>query len=148
MYKLAKNKIVIEKAIDEVFNYAANLENFAQWFPGVVSIASANSLKFTENGKKYRETFSSIGSEKKVIIEVKDCLVMKHLMTESDFLPILPRMEMTFQKLDGNRTEVVWSMFSRNNSLLWLLFIPLVKLVMHNRSRKGLSRLRDILATS
>jgi hypothetical protein len=146
MHKLAKNKIIVDKGVDTVFNYAANLENFALWFPGVVSIASANDLKFMEKGKKYRETFTSLGSKKKVIIEVKECLPMQQLITESEFLPILPRMEITFQKLDGNRTEVSWSMFSRNNSFLWLIFQPLAKLIMHNRSKKGLRRLKEIMA--
>lgn len=148
MYKLAKNKIVVERGVDEVFNYTANLENFAFWFPGVVSIASANSLAFYEKGKRYRETFSSLGSKKKVTIEVKDCLIGRHLITESEFSPILPRMEIAFQKITADRTEVVWSMFSRNRGFLWLFLLPLVKLVMHHRSKKGLKRLRDILAQS
>lgn len=148
MYKLAKNKIVVEKGVDEVFNFAANLENFALWFPGVESITSANSMGFAEKGKKYKETFSVLGSKKKVTIEVKDCLVRQHIITESEFLPILPRMEIDFQELADNQTEIVWSMFSRNNAFLWVLLLPLVKLVMHIRSKKGLVRLRDIIMHS
>jgi hypothetical protein len=66
MYKLAKNKIVVEKGVAEVFNYTANLENFALWFPGVESITSANSLGFTEKGKRYRETLFLLGDEEKI----------------------------------------------------------------------------------
>ncbi len=146
MHKLAKNRIIVEKGVDEVFNYAANLENFSAWFPGVVSITSANNLKFMEKGKKYRENFSSLGSQKKVIIEVKHCSMREQLITESEFLPILPRMEIAFQKLDVNRTEVIWSMFSRNSRLPWLLFLPLAKWIMHSRSKKGLRRLKEIMA--
>ena len=144
---------VIRRALDflqrkesgEVFKFAANLENFALWFPGVESITSANSLLYAEVGKNYKETFSSLGSKQKVLVEVKDCQVEKYIITESEFLPVLPRMEISFQAMADNKTEVVWSMVSRNRGLLWAILVPLVKLVMNNRSRKGLTRLREIL---
>lgn len=145
MYKLARNKITVERGSGDVFNFAANLENFALWFPGVESITSANSLPFTEKGKKYKETFASLGSKKKVVVEVKDCQVEKYIVTESEFMPVLPRMEISFHALPDNRTEIVWSMVSRNSGLLWAILVPLVKLIMHNRSKRGLVRLRKLL---
>lgn len=127
MYKLANNRIIIKRAIEDVFEYAANLENFNLWFPGVESIKAANDLKFTEKGKRYKEVFSSFGVRKKVIIEVKECILMSKIATESEFLPVLPRMEILFSKINDEETEVIWSMFSRNTRLTWVLLLPLAK---------------------
>ena len=145
MRKLASNKIVINKGVHEVFNFAANLENFAAWFPGVETITPANELDFTKTGKRYKEVFTSLGSKRKVIVEVKECVSPLCLITESEFRPVLPRMEIRFHELSPDKTEVTWSMFSRNQSITWLIFLPLAKLVMHTRSRKGLKRLAEIL---
>jgi hypothetical protein len=44
MIELANTFLAINAPINTVFNYISNMENYINWFPGIVDIRSANSV--------------------------------------------------------------------------------------------------------
>ena len=56
MYLLADAAIDIACPCTEAFDYTCDLENFAEWFPGVISVVAHNDVPFSESGREYRET--------------------------------------------------------------------------------------------
>ena len=146
MILLAEQSIQIARSIESVFAFAANLENFSQWFPEVADVRTLDNRDYTEPGVEYIETVHMpLGPPRKVRIRVRECEVDNHLITEGNLMPILPRMEMYF--LDrGEYTEVQWRMFARGRGFLFQrILAPIARATMQKRSRKGLQRLKEIL---
>lgn len=146
MNVIANESTVIQQNAEVVFSYVSDLENFGEWFPGVVSIKSLNALSATQIGKKYQEIVKlPFKGEKTVCIEVKEFLLNKNLVTEGDLSPLLPRMTITLTGTQGE-TKLNWCMESRNNHPLFrVTLLPLARIVMSRRAKQGLSQLRSKL---
>jgi uncharacterized protein YndB with AHSA1/START domain len=147
MDSLADTSIVIACSAEHAFIYAANLENFPQWFPGVIATASADALPFATVGKQYRETFATpLGGQRHVLIRVVDVAPPHRLVTEGALAPLLPRMEITFAECGPHRCRVTWRMLSRNTRrwARWTV-LPLARRVMTKRADIGLRRLKERL---
>ena len=146
MYLLADAVVTVECARAKAFDYAANLENFVDWFPGVVSIVASDELPAAAIGKKYLETVS-LPLRKAVGHDSGDrCQAPQHLVTEGDLRPLLPRMEMEFVDAGQNTCEVRWRMLSRNeNRLAGGTVLPVAGWVMRRRAKIGLRNLKLLL---
>jgi len=150
MAVLAKNKIKINHPITQVYEFVVNMENFIKWFPGVFNIESHNDLRHGVVGKKYLETIKvPFKREQKIIIEVKKAETGTLFITESEYLPLLPKMVVVFSKNPDNSTNVSWAMESRNKKIIFnLLFSPLVKHILKKRAEIGVLQLKKILEGS
>jgi hypothetical protein len=105
MYLLADAVITVECSCAKAFEYAANLEKFVDWFPGVVTIVASDDVSAAAIGKRYMETVSvPLRGKRSVTIRVREATVPQHLVTEGDLRPLLPRMEMEF--VDAGQTPV------------------------------------------
>jgi hypothetical protein len=147
MDSLADTSIAIACSAEQAFDYAANLENFPEWFPGVIATASDDALPFATVGKQYRETFATpLGGQRQVLIRVIDVAAPYRLVTEGALTPLLPRMEITFAECGPHSCRVTWRMLSRNTGrwARWTV-LPLARLVMTKRAGIGLRRLRERL---
>lgn len=143
MYLLAHTATFIECPRDVAFNYAANLENFAEWFPGVIQIAAANSLPFDAVGKQYRETVAvPLRGQRPVLLRVVEVMTPSRIVTEGALPTVLPRMEIEFREAGPDKCEVDWRMFSRTTSGLarWTI-LPFARRLMTRRARAGMRRL-------
>lgn len=147
MYKIAENSIRIDCRPDIVFGYVSNLENFGEWFPGVLEIDSASEGAHGSVGKKYKESVKGpFGKKNTVIIEVKEVDPNQRLVTEAEFAPLLPRMDIRFDTQNGEQTVVSWRMDSRTESRLFsLLFLPFIRRVMEKRAQLGMVNLKNLL---
>ncbi|MBL0728581.1 SRPBCC family protein [Piscinibacter sp. HJYY11] len=144
MYLLAHTSILISCPVQRAFDFAANLENFSTWFPGVIAIASDDGLPFTAVGKQYRETVAMpLRGRREVSIRVKEAVSPHRLVTEGALATLLPRMEIDFHERGPDACEMTWRMLSRNRALLprWTV-LPLARRVMARRAAVGLRRLK------
>lgn len=143
---LANQSIEVSAHITTVFSYAANLENFPAWFPGVLSIQARDSLAVDEVGKAYDEVVSMpFGRSAKVRIQVVEAENPTRLATEGDFQLLLPRMELDFQPVGGDKTRVEWRMYSRRSGVLAGLMLPILRFALMSRSRRALTELKGLL---
>jgi hypothetical protein len=147
MYLLAHTTTFIECPRELAFRYAANLENFAEWFPGVIRVAAANDLPFDARGKQYRETVAvPLRGQRPVSLQVVDVAAPARIVTEGSLPTLLPRMEIVFREAGPGRCEVDWQMHSRSTSGLarWTL-LPLARHLMTQRARAAMQRLKTRL---
>ncbi|UGT66019.1 SRPBCC family protein [Nocardia gipuzkoensis] len=148
MFPIAGADTVVACSPEKAFAYAANLENFAAWFPGVISIDSDDELPFTAVGKHYRETVAvPLRGRREVRIKVVEVgASRRRLVTEGRLPLLLPRMEMEFLDAGPHACEVRWRMFSRNTRALprWTV-LPLARFVIRRRAESALRNLRQRL---
>lgn len=85
MHLLAEQSIDIACSVAVAYDFACNLERFGEWFPGVLTMASANSLDHAVVGKQYMETVAvPLRGTRKVTITVKEAEADKRFVTEGD----------------------------------------------------------------
>lgn len=144
MYLLAEVVVTVACSRAKAFDYAADLENFLHWFPGVSTITATDELPMSTRGKKYTETVSvPLGGTRSVTIQVIEATAPNRIVTHGDMRPILPRMEMEFVQTGQNDCEVHWRMMSRNeNRLATCTVLPVAGRVMRRRAQVGLRNLK------
>ena len=117
MILLAEKTMTLTQSKEQVFSYVTNMENYGEWFPGVVSIESSNGLPHGVIGKKYKESLLMPEGEVSLVIEVKDCLLNRRFYTEGSLNPVLPAMLMEFELTELGETKFFLRYFSRNAEL-------------------------------
>lgn len=150
MYLLADRSIDIACSQERAFTYAADLETFPKWFPGVLEIASNDALPFTSLGKQYREAVVvPMRGKQTVFIRVTDISAPHRLVTEGSLALLLPRMEIEVERVGRDACRVRWRMMSRNAGALprWTV-LPWARRVITKRAEKGLRALKAILERS
>lgn len=147
MYLLADAAVDIACSCAEAFDYACDLENFGEWFPGVINVVAHNDVPFSERGREYHETVViPLRGRRSVTIRVVDAEAPRWLVTEGDLTIVMPRMEIRITPSSPKGCTVHWRMFSRNTDALALRSVlPLVRIVMARRATTGLNRLRERL---
>ena len=137
-------KVSINRTNADIFDYVSNMEKFGEWFPGVISITSDDGVAHGEVDKKYLETVKvPLVGLKQISISVVDSQYGHFFVTEGDFSPLLPRMEIDIKKIDHMSSSVSWRMYSRNNkSIVKVLLLPLAKLIMQKRAEVGIKQLK------
>ena len=144
MYLISESTIGIELPSLQVFEYISNMENFAQWFPGVVSIKSVDQKGHGEVGKKYLESVTvPLRGKQNIELSVVESIPGKLFCTIGEFKPLLPKMKIELLDLKDGGCELSWRMYSRNDSkLVHFLVLPLAKRIMQNRAGLGVVRLK------
>jgi len=117
MILLAQNDVFLSVNVTTAFKFVTNMENYKQWFPGVVDIRSANKLAHGIVGKQYIEVLQLPQGIQELTIEVKESVENKHFTTEGDLEPLLPKMTMSFSKNNNNGCHFNLRYFSRNSAL-------------------------------
>lgn len=150
MILLAKTEIRIATKAAEAYRILSDMERFGEWFPEVISITSANDMKCGEIGKKYLETVSiPLRGKREIELRVAESIENQRFVTEGDFVPLLPRMEIFIAELSETEILVKWSMFSRNrNKLVQVLILPLAKRIIQQRANIASDRLKQLLEMS
>lgn len=144
MYLLAEVVVTVACSRAKAFDYAANLENFVHWFPGVAAITAKDELPVSTPGKTYTETVSvPLRGTRTVTIRVTEATAPNRIVTQGDMRPLLPRMEMEFVQTGQNTCGVHWRMMSRNeNGLAACTVLPVAAWVMRRRAKIGLRNLK------
>ena len=144
MYLLAQADVAIDCPQRVAFDFAANLENFPAWFPGVLHVDAANDLPFDSVGKRYRESFEApMRARRSVDIRVVEVASPSRIVTEGTLASVLPRMEIVFRPTSPGACTVEWRMWSRRTSgLSRFIVLPLARRLMTRRARQGLQALK------
>ncbi|MCX2929468.1 SRPBCC family protein [Mycobacterium sp. CVI_P3] len=147
MYTLAKAAIHIDCPVPMVFAYAADLENFGDWFPGVIAVAARDELPFDAIGKRYAETVAvPLRGKRDVLLRVVDVKPPRRLVTEGDLPMVLPRMEIDVEDSGMGSCDVRWRMVSRNRSAVARhSILPIAGWLMRRRATTGLRTLKTRL---
>lgn len=147
MRLIAKTDVKIENSSGKIFSVISNMERFGDWFPHVKSIRSIDDKPHGKIGKKYLEVVSvPIRGDKEIEIVVVDSLVNERFVTEGNFSPLFPRMEIQISEDGPNSTLVRWSMYSRSSSLLVKAFLlPLAVKTMQSRADIAAVNLKNLL---
>ncbi|GAB3541658.1 hypothetical protein GCM10027343_12460 [Noviherbaspirillum agri] len=150
MHLLAEESIHIKRPASDVFNYVTDMERFGEWFPGVLSIESANQHQHGQVGKEYLETVSiPLRGERKIKLVVREAEAGRRFVTEGKLSPLMPRMEVTFSPVAVASCQLTWRMYSRNNGgFVRLALLPLARRVMRKRAAAGVKRLKRHLEQS
>ena len=147
MYLISESSINIELPCIRVFDYISNMENFAQWFPGVISIKSVDQKEHGMVGKKYLEVVSiPLQGKKSIEISVIESIPGKVFRTTGEFKPLFPRMEIELNDSKEGACGLCWRMYSRNDAkLVQLLLLPIAKRIMQKRAEIGVKNLKQML---
>lgn len=147
MNLLADASVDIACPCTDVFDYACDLENLAEWFPGVITVVAHNDVPFCRRGREYRETvLLPLRGRRSVPIRVVDSEPPRSLATEGDLPLVHPRLEIHITECGADSCSVHWRMLSRsNNALVRFAVLPLVRAVMSRRASAGLHRLKERL---
>ncbi|MFC3153242.1 SRPBCC family protein [Litoribrevibacter euphylliae] len=117
MIELAKVSTTISAPVAAVFDYVTNMENYGEWFPGVVAIKSGNNLPHARVGKTYLETLQLPGGEHELSIDVVQSEALSLFLTQGDLEGILPQMTMRFSEEQEGVCTFDLQYHSRNSSL-------------------------------
>ena len=144
MHLLTEKTVDIQRPALAVFAYVTNMENFGEWFPGVIAIRSANALPHGQPGKQYLETVSvPLRGTRKITVEVREVRGQRFFATEGRFPPLMPRMELTLDAKGENACTFTYRVFSRSDSLIArYTLLPLARRVMGQRAAEGVAALK------
>lgn len=146
MIILATTSISISAPIETIFEYVTNMENYKQWFPGVIHIKSANDVQHGTVGKTYVETLSLPNGNVDLIIEVVQCETNRLFLTQGDLPGIFPQMTITFSNGTSSHCHMNLQYHSRSNELT--LTSDLVQALQEDltiRANDGVKKLKSIL---
>ncbi len=144
---LTTQEIRIKTPIEVVFDFISNMENFKYWFPEVSDIISENDLEHGAVGKTYLELVNlPPNGEQKLKIEVKQVKTPILFITESEYVPLLPRMTIRLNQINDHETDTSWSMHSRNDDTKFVTeTLPNFKSLISDRAEIGLKKLKKLL---
>jgi len=144
---LVDETLTINRPILEVFNFLSNHENYARWFPDVVSITSVNDLPHGSVGKVYSELLKlPAGRSRNITIEVVESRSPAVFITEGNFPPLHPRMEVRLFEKSARESILNWKFYSRSQSAFGRLIVgALIKKSVVKQSERGLKRLKIFL---
>jgi carbon monoxide dehydrogenase subunit G len=146
MIELTEASITITTPIDTVFKYVSNMENYKEWFPGVIDITSANDLSHGVVGKTYIETLSLPNGDAELVIEVDQCEINHLFLTKGNLAGILPQMTVVFSIDEENHCEVRLKYHSRNPELTPTSHIIMaLREDLTIRANKGVAKLKAIM---
>ena len=145
---LADNTIMVDQPADKVFAFLSNHENYARWYPGVVSVVSANDLPHGAVGKEYDEVIRlPSGGEKTIAIRVVESQSPGRFVTEGRFPPLHPRMEISVKSLPAGGSSIMIRFFSRNRALLArMIFRVTLRPMVARQFGQAIPRLKECLS--
>ena len=144
---LVDETLTINRPILEVFDFLSNHENYALWFPDVVSITSVNDLPHGSVGKVYSELLKlPAGRSRNITIEVVESRSPAVFITEGNFPPLHPRMEVRLFEKSARECILNWKFYSRSQSAFGRLIVgALIRKSVAKQSERGLKRLKILL---
>ncbi len=144
---LADETLSIRRPVAEVFAFLSDHENYVRWYPGVVSVTSADRLPAGMAGKRYRETLRlPSGRQRAFDIDVIESRPPELFITEGTLAPIFPRMEIRLGASSAEETVLHLTFLSRQRSAVGRLLIrALVRRAVQRQTRRGLAKLKLLL---
>jgi carbon monoxide dehydrogenase subunit G len=134
--------VVIQKPVEEVFDFATNLVNAPLLLPGVIKTEMLTDGGI-RTGARFRETRGIKGKERSAVIEVV-AHERPHLHAAGAAMMGMKAIYTFRFAADGSGTRVDMDALITGN-LLWKLFLGLMSRMMEKSDGEYLTRLRDAL---
>ena len=123
---LVDERIVIDRPVETVFDFISNHENYANWFPGVISVEAKKDAGGNEVGQTYEEVLRMpSGRHRPMTITVAACVSPNHFKTVGDFPPLMPSMVIDCAAGGPKSTCLRLRFFSRQKSTLLRMLIKI-----------------------
>ncbi len=144
---LLDRTLTINRSIDYVFDFISNHENYAKWYPGVISVRASNELPHGIVAKQYEEVLRlPTGRNRKIRIEVVEAKSPVLFVTEGEFPPLHPRMTFGLSADGDTTTQIRWTFESRSQSLFGRFVVnTLLRPAMLKQSAVASRNLKSIL---
>ncbi len=103
--------------VEKVFDYLSDHTNYADWYPGVISVSKRINDEQIGVGTIFDEVIRlPTGGETTIEITVVEHDARRRFVTEGNFKPLFPRMEFDFCSEPSGGTQVRWRFLTRNPS--------------------------------
>lgn len=147
MHLLTEKTVEIQCSAGALFAFAANMENFSRWFPGVLAIRAEDNAPHDRVGKAYLEQVRlPAGRTRTIPIRVVEIQKPNRFVTEGQFAPLHPRMTVIIEPLSACSSRLTWSMHSRSDNMLFrYTLLPLFRRVMEQRAAVGVRKLKGLM---
>jgi uncharacterized membrane protein len=145
----AKNSIVIERPIDEVFAYVSNVENMPRWVSGVRRVRLMS--KRVKAGARYSAEYAQGVRNSAIDFKIVEFQPPVRFSTKSERGPFSFPFRGTFEfRAVGDATEVISKVETGDESLATrladLLFGPLVRRGFQRRLQEELQQLKAAMS--
>jgi reticulon-4-interacting protein 1, mitochondrial len=135
--------VIIERPAAEVFDYICDMENYVEWFPGIVQMRSADTLPPGTEGKIYDEIARlPDGREEGITVKVVQVVKGSRLSIEASLEPALPKFDYVVESINAGSTSFYWRCSARNTSFKSRAFLVMMRLVLRPRLKAALGNLK------
>ena len=146
MIEVAEHVINIDMATEDVFAFAADLDNTPRWFPGIAKMESADALPPASVGKRYDEVARiPFRGETRIAIEVVESRADRHIAIHADLAPVLPRFDLYCVPREDGSTDVRCRCRARGTTRVAGIATRVMKLVLDRRVPQALRNLKTLL---
>ncbi|MEO1245625.1 MAG: SRPBCC family protein [Pseudomonadota bacterium] len=114
MVQLAQIEKTFGFSSRHVYQYVVDMENYGNWFPGVIDIHSVDELPPGTIGKRYLERIEFPTGPGELNIEVKQATANERFVTEGDLPQLLPRMTVDFTDVGDGGCRLLLTYESRH----------------------------------
>ncbi len=138
------SKIIIEKPVQEVWDYFDNPNNMTKWLSGLQSFEHLSGVQ-GEVGAKARHTYENNGKTIELIEEITSRVPMKELKGTLTHQMMESTMDNQFEDLGEGRTMLTATVHTRFKSLVAKILSPFMKRGFRQRQNEDLKRLKRLV---
>jgi reticulon-4-interacting protein 1, mitochondrial len=147
--QLLYDKVTIHCSADQAWAYVRDMENYPQWFVGIVQMDSADSLPIATIGKQYDEIgLAPSGKEEVITVKIIEANEQeRHLAIRASLEPFVPRFDYRIIALNEQQCVFHWRCATKTSFKATLLR-PIFREIIRGRLTKALNNFRRILGGS
>jgi NADPH:quinone reductase-like Zn-dependent oxidoreductase/carbon monoxide dehydrogenase subunit G len=141
-----ESTVEVERPIADVWAYLRNMENYVEWFPGIVQMKAVDAPPGVR-GARYAEI--GLGPDgKEHLIDVEVVVAddrNRHLAIEASLKPVLPRFDYRLTEIDAGRTHFHWRCVGRARGPLAAVGRQVMKRIVGPRLVRAMRNFKRIL---
>lgn len=138
------SQVIINKPVEEVWNYFDNPDNMTKWLTGLQSFEHLSGTP-GEVGAKSKHTYDNNGKTIVLIEEITSRIANKELKGTLTHDMMESTMDNQFEDLGDGRTKVTATVNTKFKSLVFKLLSPFMKRGFQNRQNNDLRRLKELV---
>jgi reticulon-4-interacting protein 1, mitochondrial len=142
-----ESTVEVERSVADVWAYLRDIENYVEWFPGIVQMKGIGDLPPGAIGKRYAEIgLGPDGKEHAIDVEVVVADdVGHHLAIEASLKPVLPRFDYRLTEIGAGRTRFDWVCTGRASGPFAALGRQVMKRIVWPRLVEAMRNFKRIL---
>lgn len=138
-----QTEIILDKPVEQVFDYAINPDHAPEWYINIKSSEWRSEPPLVK-GSKIAFTAKFLGRELAYVYEIVDLIPNQKLVMRTADGPFLMETTYTFEPLENGSTRM--TLRNRGNPTGFSgLFAPIMARMMRKANEKDLAKIKDIL---